>query len=106
MLRPLFTLAAIALAASPAAAATYSARTSTPPPAQRIAARDILWTCTSGTCTGSTLNSRPIVLCEGLAKQAGPIDSFLVDGREMSAPELQRCNTAAREAAPALANAR
>jgi hypothetical protein len=106
MLRPLFTLAAFVLAASPAAAATYSARTATPPPAERIAARDILWTCTSGTCTGSTLNSRPVVLCEALAKQAGRIDSFLVDGREISAPELQRCNAAARETASALANAR
>ena len=106
MLRPLFALAAIALAASPAAAATYSAKTSAPAPADRIAARDILWTCASGACTGSTLNSRPVVLCEGLAKKACKIDSFLVDGREISAAELERCNASARETSSALANAR
>ncbi len=106
MFRPVFVLAAFALAASPAAAATYSAKTSTPAPTDRIAARDILWTCASGACTGSTLNSRPVVLCEGLAKKAGKIDSFLVDGREISAADLQRCNASAHQANAALANAR
>lgn len=106
MFRPLFALAAAALAATPATAATYSAKTSAPAPAERIPARDILWTCASGTCTGSTLNSRPVVLCEGLAKEAGAIESFLVDGREISAADLQRCNNSAREPGPALANAR
>jgi hypothetical protein len=106
MFRPLFALPAFALAASPAAAATYSARTSAPAPAERIAVQDILWTCDSGSCTGSTANSRPVVLCEALAKKAGRIESFLVDGREMSATDLQRCNASARETSPALANAR
>jgi hypothetical protein len=105
MFRPLFAVTAFALATSPAAAATYSAKTSAAAPA-RIAARDILWTCGSGSCTGSTLNSRPVVLCEDLAKKAGKIDSFLVDGREMSAVDLQRCNASARETGSALANAR
>ncbi|HET8534945.1 MAG TPA: hypothetical protein VFL74_05285 [Sphingomicrobium sp.] len=106
MFRPLFALSALAVAASPAAAATYSAKTSAPAPAERIASRDILWTCASGACTGSTANSRPVVLCEGLAKKAGRIDSFLVDGREIPADELRRCNASARETGSALANAR
>lgn len=106
MFRPLFALAALAVAAPPAAAATYSAKTTAPAPAERIAARDILWTCASGACMGSTVNSRPVVLCEALAKKAGRIDSFRVDGKEISADELQRCNASARETGSALANAR
>ena len=106
MVRPLFALAAFGLAASPAAAATYSARTAAPAPAERIAARDILWTCGSGACTGSTANSRAVVLCEGLAKKAGRLDSFTVDGREIPAGDLQRCNASARETSSAIANAR
>ena len=106
MLRPLFALAAVSLAASPAVAATYSAKTAAPAPAERIAVRDILWSCTSDSCTGSTANSRPVVLCESLAKKAGRIDSFLVDGRELPAAELDRCNASARETNSALANAR
>ena len=106
MYRPLFALAAFALAASPAAAATYSAKTAAHAPSDRIAARDILWTCASGACTGATVNSRPVVLCQGLAKEAGRIESFLVDGREISAADLQRCNASAHQANAALANAR
>lgn len=106
MLRPLLALVAVGLAASPAVAATYSAKPFAPAPAERIAARDILWTCASGACTGSTVNSRAIVLCEGLAKKAGRLDSFAVDGREIAAADLQRCNASARETSSALANAR
>lgn len=96
MLRPFLSIAALAFIAAPAAAATYNARPATPAPAERIAARDILWTCASGTCTGSTLNSRPLVLCQALAKKTGPIDSFTVDGRAIAAEELARCNASAK----------
>ena len=95
MLRPLLAVSAIALVAAPAAAATYSATTSASAPA-KIAARDILWTCASGACTGATQNSRPLVLCQGLAKQAGRIESFGVNGRPIGADELARCNASAR----------
>ena len=101
MLRTLFALAATALIAAPAAAATYSA---TPATAltERFVARDITWTCSPDACRGSTLESRPVVLCQSLAKRAGHIDRFLVDGRAVSADELAKCNTAAR-AMPAAA---
>jgi hypothetical protein len=106
MIRPLIALAACSLVAFPAGAATYSAKTSTQAPA-KIAARDILWNCDSGACTGSTQNSRPVVLCQGLAKQAGRIESFVVDGREIAAADLDRCNASARaDKTQTLANAR
>ena len=107
MLRPIAAFSALAFLAAPAAAATYSATTSSTAPA-KVAARDVLWTCASGTCSGSTQNSRPLVLCQGLAKQAGPIESFTVNGRAISSGELQRCNASARHAdrTSAVANAR
>jgi hypothetical protein len=107
MLRPIAAFSALAFIAAPAAAATYSATTSSSAPA-KVAARDILWTCVSGTCTGSTQNSRPLVLCQGLAKQAGTIGSFAVNGRAISSEELERCNASARQAdeISAVANAR
>jgi len=107
MLRPLLSIAALALAAAPAAAATYNAKPAGPAPAERIAARDILWTCAAGTCSGSTANSRPLVLCQALAKKTGPIDSFTVDGREIAKDELARCNASAKvRGNEAVANAR
>jgi hypothetical protein len=106
MLRPLLALAGLAFAAVPAAAATYSAKPAAPLSA-RIAANDILWNCGSDSCVGSTENSRPVVLCQGLAKQAGRIDSFTVNGRELAADELARCNASARQTTErTLANAR
>ena len=97
MLRPFLALAAVALSAAPAAASTYSATLSAPATG-RIIARDISWDCNGAACLGSTENSRPAVLCQSLAKRAGRIDSFLVDGRALAAAELERCNASAKPA--------
>ena len=106
MLRQIAALVALSLASAPAAAAYYSARPEAPAPA-RIAARDLLWTCGPDACTGSTANSRPVVLCEGLAKQAGRLLSFAVDGRQIAPADLDRCNASAKPApATAVATAR
>ena len=95
MLRPFLAFSALALTATAAAAANYSAKPSAPT-SQRIVARDIIWSCGPDACQGATAERRPVVLCEGLAKRAGRIDSFLVDGQALSAAELDRCNAAAK----------
>jgi hypothetical protein len=96
-------LSAIALAGVPASAATYSAKL-TVPAAERIIARDISWRCGADACQGATEESRPVVLCQGLAKRAGRIESFLVDGRAFTAAELDKCNASAKaKASQALA---
>jgi hypothetical protein len=102
MLRSALIVSALAFAATPAAAATYSARL-TAPASGRLIARDIVWNCGPAACQGATDDSRPAVLCEGLAKRAGPVTEFLVDGRALSASELDRCNARAKATAPALA---
>ena len=107
MIRSLFAAMAIATIAAPAAAATYSAQLETPPQGKRIAGADLLWSCTGQACVGSTMNSRPLVLCQGLAKKAGRIRAFAIDGRPIAAAELDRCNASARAATPqSVANAR
>jgi hypothetical protein len=95
MLRSFAALAILAGVSVPAAAATYSATVSTSAPS-RIPARDLLWSCGSGVCTGATANSRPVVLCQGLAKKAGRIESFTVDGRPIALAELDSCNASAK----------
>jgi hypothetical protein len=97
MFRPILALSAVAFAAAPAAAASYSATLAAPATA-RIIARDISWNCGPAACQGSTQESRPAVLCQSLAKRAGRVDSFLVDGRAFSAAELDGCNAFARAA--------
>jgi|SRR6476661_8219381 hypothetical protein len=95
MLRSALLLSAIALVAAPAAAASYSAKLTTPT-SGRIIVRDISWACGADACQGATQESRPAVLCEGLAKRAGKVDSFLVDGRAFSDAELAKCNASAK----------
>jgi hypothetical protein len=103
MLRPVLILSVLAAIAAPAAAANYTARLATPV-GQRFIARDIVWACGPGACQGVTGDSRPAVLCQSLAKHAGKIDSFLVDGRAFTDAQLAQCNTAAKaDAGKALA---
>lgn len=95
MFRPLIIVSLGVLAAAPAAAATYSAKPNVPT-SERFIARDITWTCGPAACQGSTDQSRPPVVCQSLAKHAGPIESFVVDGRAFSRAELDKCNSAAK----------
>ena len=99
MFRPILAVAGLALAAAPAAASTYSATLATPT-AGRIIARDIVWTCGAGACQGATEESRPAVICQSLARNAGKVGAFVADGRAFSPAELDKCNAAAK-AAPA-----
>jgi len=97
-------IAATALAAAPAAASTYSAKPLAAPAAGKIVGKDISWSCGASGCRGSTDASRPLVICQDLAKRAGRLESFVADGRALSAAELDKCNS--RAGAPtALAHA-
>jgi len=102
MLRLVLGLSAGALAVSPAIAATYSAKLAVPT-SERFIARDITWNCGPDACQGATNESRPVVLCQSLAKRGGRVDSFLVDGRALAAAELDKCNASAKAANSALA---
>jgi len=92
MPRPALLLPLLALVAAPAAASTYSAKLGAPAQGH-IVAREMNWACAGASCQGATQESRPAVLCEALAKRAGRIDSFLVDGHPFSAAELDKCNS-------------
>jgi hypothetical protein len=97
-------IVAATLIAAPAFAGTYSAKPVAAPTAGKIIGKDISWTCAGGSCRGSTEASRPLVLCQDLAKHAGRIESFTADGQALSAEQLAKCNTAAKGGdAPALA---
>jgi hypothetical protein len=103
MLRPALAFTALALAAAPASAATYSARPLAAAEG-RFITRDIVWQCGPAACLGATDNGRPVTLCQSLAKRVGRVDSFITNGRALGAAELDRCNASAKAArAPALA---
>ena len=106
MARIALALITAAFVASPALAGSYSAKPIAPVGAKRIITRDIVWNCGPAACQGATDESRPLVLCQSLAKRAGRLESFLADGRAFAPAELDRCNSAARDGAnPAVARA-
>ena len=97
-------IAAATLIAAPAFAGTYSAKPVAAPESAKIIGKDISWACTANGCTGSTEASRPVILCQDLAKRAGRLESFTADGKALSADQLDKCNSAAKGGAqPALA---
>lgn len=95
MFRLAFVLSTIMLGATSAAASSYSANPAVPA-SGRFITRDIVWNCGPAACQGATDESRPLVLCQSLAKRAGRLDSFIVDGRALSTSELERCNASAK----------
>ena len=97
-------IAAASFVATPAIAGTYAARPVAAPATNKIVGKDIAWACAGGTCRGSTETSRPLILCRDLAKRAGRLESFIADGAALSADQLAKCNSAAKDGAtPALA---
>ncbi|MEO8454474.1 MAG: hypothetical protein ABI454_04885 [Sphingomicrobium sp.] len=95
MIRLAFVLSTIMLGATSAGASSYSANPAVPA-SGRFITRDIVWNCGPAACQGATDESRPLVLCQSLAKRAGRLDSFIVDGHALIASELERCNASAK----------
>ena len=93
-------IAAATLFAAPAFASNYSAKPVASPEATKIIGKDLSWACGTNGCTGSTDSSRPVILCQDLAKRAGRIESFTADGKALSAEQLDKCNSAAKGDAP------
>ena len=84
---------AAALLAAPALAGTYTATpVAKAAPGEVVVVRDMAWSFRGGAFFGRTEESRPIVLCQGLAKKVGRLASFTVDGRPLGASELSKCN--------------
>ena len=95
MLRLAVPLSILSFGATAAAASNYSANPAVPV-SGRFITRDIVWNCGPAACQGATDESRPLVLCQSLAKRTGRIESFLVDGRALAPSELESCNASAK----------
>ena len=100
MLRLCLALIGIVSAAAPATAATYYAKLSSPVAQAKVIDRTIVWSCGPDACVGSTSRSPALFLCQRLAKTAGRLESFIVNGTAFGASELDRCNASAPAPSP------
>jgi hypothetical protein len=98
----LLALALSLAVAAPASAANYAGKPAGPPAEAKFIGRDIIWTLAGDAYQGSTNESRPLVLCQSLAKRAGRLESFSVNGRAFADADLAKCNAVA-PAGPATA---
>ena len=89
-------IAAASFLAVPAFAGTYTAKPAAAPAAAKIIGKDISWARDGDSYRGSTEASRPLILCQDLAKRAGRLESFAADGKTLSAEQLAKCNSAAK----------
>jgi hypothetical protein len=85
---------AIATSASPLQAANGSYYTAT------LAASDaksgvmggVAWNCSGSTCTAGKGDARPLRMCRSIARKHGEVTSFKINGEDMAADELAKCN--------------
>jgi hypothetical protein len=97
------TLALAAIAApstQPARASEAGHRATLAAPAQadRLVAHGLLWRCTGDQCSAPSGNSRPLIVCQALARTAGPVTRFGSGEALLDAEQLARCNGATKAA--------
>ncbi len=64
----------------------------------------INWDCRGASCKTSTAPAAvasPVAVCQGLAREVGPMGSFEVASRKLSSIELQQCNSVLPAVLPA-----
>ncbi len=73
-------------------AAFYHAELVVPATEARTIASGLLWNCSDNACTANKGTSRPVIVCQRLAKEVGTISAFVANGKAIDAAELARCN--------------
>jgi len=80
--------------AAPGTPAGHSATLESPVSADNLTAHGLLWRCAGAQCVATASNSRPVVVCQALAREAGPMIAFSAGGELLSAEQMARCNSA------------
>ncbi|HMO73720.1 MAG TPA: hypothetical protein PKD99_06980 [Sphingopyxis sp.] len=87
-------LALVPAAAQASGGAYYRAELAAPAPKGKFVSRGVVWSCAGNSCVAGRGTSRPLIMCAGLAKDAGAVTAFIADGKALEADELARCNGA------------
>ncbi|AUX68138.1 hypothetical protein CHX26_00165 [Porphyrobacter sp. HT-58-2] len=70
----------------------YSATLAAPTSETRAVADGVAWACKDATCIANKTTARPLRVCRGLNRKFGEVATFKVNGEEMAAEELAKCN--------------
>ncbi len=72
--------------------AYYSATLSAPASENRAVADGVAWACKDAICVANKTSARPLRVCRGLQRKFGEVATFTVNGQELAAEELAKCN--------------
>jgi hypothetical protein len=72
--------------------AFYRAELVSPTTQTRAISSDVVWSCADTACGAARATSRPAIVCARLAKEVGPLATFIADGKPLEAEALARCN--------------
>ena len=53
--------------------------------------RGTAWACEGTTCVADKGTSRPLIICQRLAKKTGAVTNFSVEGEALPAEQLAKC---------------
>jgi hypothetical protein len=85
----------VATSAAPVQAAGapyYTAVLSAPASETRAVTDGVAWACKDATCVANKTTARPLRVCRALNRKFGEVATFKVDGQEITAEELAKCN--------------
>ncbi|WP_374407589.1 hypothetical protein [Pelagerythrobacter sp.] len=83
------------VAPSPAQAAGgafYTAELAAPAAERTKIISGVAWQCQGTTCVAAKSNSRPLVICQRVARELGEVTGFTAKGEAFAAEDLARCN--------------
>lgn len=98
-MRLFLTASTLLLAATPAMAQAngyYSATLAQPAAKSSLVTRNTIWKCDGATCVAAKNGARPQIMCELVAREAGALQAFVVEGNAFDAAALEKCNARAR----------
>lgn len=72
--------------------AYYTATLTAPAGENRAVAGGVAWACEGSTCVANKASARPLRICRGLNRKFGEVATFKVDGEDLAADELAKCN--------------
>jgi hypothetical protein len=72
--------------------AYYTAKLTAPAGESRVVAGGVAWTCEGEMCVANKAAARPLRICRGLNRKFGEVVMFKVEGEEIAADELAKCN--------------
>ena len=73
-------------------AAFYTAELATPATERTSIIGGVAWQCQGTACVAAKSNSRPVVVCQRVARELGEVTAFTAKGKALAEKDLARCN--------------